>query len=356
MDVAVFGAGVGGLTTAITLTKHGHRCQVYEHSDQRMQAGMGFILTPSGLDCLTSLGLQVMGTPLYRFTRRDKSGEVLNEQALLPGTMGVARCAMLNELKAALPEDTLTVGKRLLQLDFEANGHVAAAHLSAGKTVRADLYVAGDGIRSRAREQLFPRQPLVMARVQEIVGFVECTDTARWANHSLNKFHTEAGGIAFGILPVSDKHVVWYMQFDSELYPAPTQDANLIGDFVRRLVRHWADPIAHLLSKTDFSRVHVWHPVDNDLVTHFYQGNLVLVGDAAHPFLPFASQGVSAAIADAVSLANHLMLESNMQRALAQYSDERRAQCRPYIGQGRALARLFLAERVSGDATIPIAH
>lgn len=356
MDVAVFGAGIGGLMTAITLARHGHHCHVYEHSDQRMQAGMGFILTPTGLDCLSSLGLRVEGTPLRRFTRRDKSGEVLNEQALLPGTMGVARCAMLNELKVALAEGTLTVGKRLQQLDFDAAGHVTAAHLSNGQAVQADLYVAGDGIRSRAREQLFPRQPLVMARVQEVVGFVECADTARWANHSLNKFHAEAGGIAFGILPVSDKHVVWYMQFDSERYPAPRQDATLVGNFVRGLVSGWSDPIAHLLTKTDFSRVHVWQPVDNNLVPHFYQGNLVLVGDAAHPFLPFASQGVSAAIADAISLANHLMLESNMPRALMQYSEERRAQCLPYIGQGRALARLFLAERIAGDATIPIAH
>jgi 2-polyprenyl-6-methoxyphenol hydroxylase-like FAD-dependent oxidoreductase len=204
------------------------------------------------------------------------------------------------------------------------------------------LYVGAEGIHSRCRRALFPHWPTCQFRVPEIVGLVRSPETVRWAANHLNKFHAEEGGIAAGVLPVDAEHVVWYLQFDAQRFPAPPENAQACRAFVRDLIGGWAKPIPDLLSKTDFTQVHLWRPIDVDLIPYFARGNLALVGDAAHPLLPFTSQGVSSAIADAVALATWISSGSDLNAALAAYSANRRRECAPFVARGRELSQNFL--------------
>src|SRR5262249_20679227 len=168
-------------------------------------------------------------------------------------------------------------------------------------------------------------------------------------------------GIALGVLPVDAENVVWYVQFDARRFPPPGENGSASPEvrqaFVEKLVGDWADPVGDLLDTTDFSRVHLWRPVDSDLIPRFHHRNLVLVGDAAHPLLPFTSQGVSSAIADAVALANALQAAAgaDLGEALAVYSAQRREQCSPFVAKGRELTRRFLAPQVGTGALLPVA-
>ena len=159
--------------------------------------------------------------------------------------------------------------------------------------------------------------------------------------------------------------LIWYLQFDSQRFPQPAEDTANFAEtrkkFVTSLVGEWADPIPHLLSIADFSRTHLWRPLDTDLVPAFYRGNLVLVGDAAHPLSPFTSQGVSSAVADAVALAENLRpqnvkTQSDLEHALSRYSTERREQCAPYVAKGRELTRHFLTPEIGSTILLPIAE
>jgi len=200
--------------------------------------------------------------------------------------------------------------------------------------------------------------------------------------------------MALGTLAVDAEHLIWYLQFDAKRFPPPAEDgesrneaepdlrgeasesgaekliaqaALLSGlersdrikarrDFARSLAGDWADPIPHLLNITDFSRTHFWLPLDVDLVPQFHRANVVLVGDAAHPLSPFTSQGVSSAVADAVALAEALRNQSNLEAALARYSQERREQCAPYVAKGRELTRHFLSPQIGSTILLPIAE
>jgi cystathionine beta-lyase len=242
---------------------------------------------------------------------------------------------------------------------------VTQARLNTGATVKADLYVSAEGIRSRARQALFPSWPATQAQVLEIVGMVQCKNTVRWASNNFNKFHAVTGGIALGTLAVDSEHVIWYLQFDSQRFPQPAEDAANFAEmrkkFVASLVGDWAEPIPHLLSIADFSRTHLWRPLDTDLIPSFYRGNLVLVGDAAHPLSPFTSQGVSSAVADAVALAETLRPENvktppDLEHALSRYSTERSEQCAPYVAKGRELTRHFLTPEIGSTILLPIAE
>lgn len=321
---------------------------------------MGFIMMPQGLAGLRSFGVALPdiagGVPLHRYRHRNAAGKIVGEQAMPAGAFAVCRRDLMAALEQALPGDgVLAYGAELDTLRFDASGHVAAARLRSGERIQAGLYVGADGHRSRARQELFPHWPMAQARVMEMVGITGNAQVRHWARCDLNKFHADDGGIAIGLLPVNDEHVVWYLQFDSQRFPPPAPDPSARRVFAHRLVGAWADPIPSALAGCDFSRVHLWRPVNGDLVPRFHQGNLVLVGDAAHPLLPFTSQGVSSAIADAVLLADALAAEDVLGDALAAYSIERRQHRAPFVAQGRALTRNFLAPQAA-SALLPVAQ
>lgn len=373
MEIAVFGAGIAGLMTAITLRRRGHKCHVYERSRQAQAAGMGFILVPEGIARLESFGVQlsgeVSGTALNRYLCRDAAGRIVFEQAMPAGARGIRRRDLTTALTRALGEEEILVFGELSNLEFREDFHVVEAELKTdarSSRIKADLYVGAEGVNSRARQALFPDWPTTPDRVPEMVGLVRCEKAVAWAEHNLNKFHADEGGIALGVLPVDAEHVVWYLQFDAMRYPMSRELINGYGRggaearriFVESLVGTWAYPIPSLLGITDFSRVHLWRPIDTDLVPCFHRGNVVLVGDAAHPLSPFTSQGVSSAIADAVALAKEVSgAESpgGLEQALSRYSAQRHDQCAPFLAKGRELTDRFLEPLSESSDILPIA-
>jgi len=368
MDVAIFGAGIAGLMTAITLRAQGHNCSVYERSRRAHDAGMGFILLPEAIAGLDQLGVQLIGDcsgiPLERYLCRIAHGDILYQQAMPPGSRSFRRYDLIAALgKAFGTMQSVQFDASLKHLEFGAGGRIKAARLSSGEVVTADLFIAADGTHSRARRELFPDWPTRPARVTEIVGIVRSRDIIRWAGHDLNKFHAAEGGLAFGVLPVDQEHIVWFLQFDSTSFPLSSgAEGNNEAWRVhaQKLTRGWANPIPHLLAMTDPSQVHLWRPIDADLVPTFYQQNLVLIGDAAHPLSPFTSQGVSSAIADAMVLANALETctkneNGHLALALASYSNQRYRQCVPYLSKGRELTQKFLAPLSPNSCWLPLA-
>jgi 2-polyprenyl-6-methoxyphenol hydroxylase-like FAD-dependent oxidoreductase len=376
MEIAIFGAGIAGLMTAIALHAHGCRCRIYERLRDGYESGMGFILMPEGLACLQKFGVHITGALLHHYCCRDEKGRILHEEAMPAGARAIRRRDLIAALVRALPEqDVLIFDAELENLAFDEGGRVTSARLNSSKgplQLQADLYVGADGHRSRARQAMFPDWPEPPAEVFEIVGLARCYNTNRWTGNDFNKFHGHTGGLALGVLPVDADHVVWYLQFDAKRFPLPDElpdaaaNAERRRAFVENLAGHWADPIRHLFTITDFSRVHVWRPIDANLAPHFHRANLVLVGDAAHPLLPFTSQGVSSAIADAVTLAKNLTayrvdsadgyLQTDLAQALSAYSNERRGQCAPYVAKGRELTRHFLSRRVASHTWLPLAQ
>ena len=355
MEVAVFGAGVAGLTSTITLHTQGAHCHIYERSRMSHDAGMGFILMPQGIACLETLGVHLPGVLLERYRAREAGGRILQEEGMPAGARGLRRRDLMASLMRALPgESTPSFEVELEGFEFGEAGRVVAARLSSGERVRADLYVAADGIHSRAREALFPDWPAADAPVLEIVGIAGGDEVVRWAGHDFNKFHAPGGGVALGILPVDPEHVVWYVQFDAQRFPPPPDGAEARQAFVESLVGDWADPIPRVLAASDFTRVYMWRPEETDLIPHFHRENLVLVGDAAHPLSPFTSQGVSSALADAVTLAQAVGGHGDLTEALAAFTRQRRAQCLPYVAQGRELTQRFLAP-LGENVVLPIA-
>src|SRR5262249_36178602 len=135
MEVAVFGAGIAGLMTAISLRDQGHRCSVYERGRQAHDAGMGFILVPEGIACLERFGVHLIepsvGRELDDYFCRDSSGKIIFEQVLPPGTRGVRRRDLTAALMGALGGDEPVLFDQALDgLEFDNDGDVSVAKLT----------------------------------------------------------------------------------------------------------------------------------------------------------------------------------------------------------------------------------
>src|SRR5262245_22332337 len=102
MDIAIFGGGIAGLMTAITLTSSGHKVHVYERSPQSYEAGMGFILVPECIECLQSFGISLAGMALDRYCYRDAAGPVLHEQTMPSGSRAIRRRDLIAALARPL--------------------------------------------------------------------------------------------------------------------------------------------------------------------------------------------------------------------------------------------------------------
>ena len=199
MDIAIFGAGIAGLMAGITLRAQGHHCRIYERMRRGHETGMGFILMPEGIDCLRAFGVNLIGensgAPLQRYYCRNSLGQILYEQPLPLGTRSIQRRQLVSALIQGLPaEGAPFFDAELSALDFDDAGNVTQARLSTGEVLKADLYVSAEGIRSRARQALFPDWLAPQAQVLEVVGMVECSSTVRWASNNFNKFHAVNGG------------------------------------------------------------------------------------------------------------------------------------------------------------------
>jgi 2-polyprenyl-6-methoxyphenol hydroxylase-like FAD-dependent oxidoreductase len=360
MDIAIFGAGIAGLMAAITLHADGHRCRIFERQSQLPESGMGFILTQDGMNLLNQFHVPLdwnrAGMSLDRYYHRDTHGEVLGEEQMPDGAVGICRHDLVAALRAGVQGKVeLSFGKAASKIELDERQFVRGVEINSGEKVTADLYVGSDGVNSRARQALYPEWPAQPGRVMEVVGLSGSTRAIQWAGKNFNKFHAVAGSIAIGVLPVNGDQIVWYAQFDADTYKPPQLSATSMQSFVQQLVGDWADPIPEMLATTDFSRAHLWRTVDSDMIPSFNANNLVLCGDAAHPLLPFTSRGVSSALADAVVLARVLRERRPLLQSLTAYSKERRGQCASYVSSGRDLMRKFLAPQNAANTFLPIA-
>ncbi len=126
------------------------------------------------------------------------------------------------------------------------------------------------------------------------------------------------------------------------------------------MVGSWPDPIPQLIDETDFMESHVWRTTDFDALDRLHDGRVALAGDAAHAFLTFTSQGVSAALEDAEALAECFaehFERDGVAKVFEAYDARRRPGLQKMVDDGRELARRFLyPERYLDGRKLPLVY
>lgn len=317
MKIGIAGAGVGGMAAAIALQKQGHDVTIFERARAFGRIGADVNLTPNAVHALDGLGVgevlrRTAARPEYRISRTWDSGAETSRLPMSTAAQERYGAPQLTihraDLLAAL-ENTLAPGTIRFATPVEGAmpyGDGAAAILGDGTRFEADLLIGADGIHSAVRRALFGEDH---PRFTGLVSYRAVFPRERGGGiPNLDSFTKWWG-------PTSDRQIVTFpLNRGSEIFVFATtaqedwteEGWTLPGD-IGALRAAYADfhPEARALldacETVTRSALHVREPMQ-----HWSSGATTLLGDAAHPMVPFMAQGACMASEDAVVLARAL--------------------------------------------------
>ncbi len=347
-DVIIVGAGIGGLTLALTLHRAGIPCRVYEVADEIRPVGVGVNLLPHAVRELSALGLQDALASVAVTTQEavffNRFGQLIYRESLgrfagfewpqFSIHRGDLQAVLLEAFRARVGADRLHLGWRCTGADQDGDGvavHFRRTSDDAELPVQhGAVVVACDGIHSVIRKELYPGEgdPVYS-------GYNMWRGVTRWPPFLSGASMVRAGWLATGkmvIYPIRDaidaegrQLVNWVAEIETPHYKR--RDWNRPGnldDFFGAVADwrfDWLD-VPAFLHAADV--VLEFPMVDQDPLPRWSFGRITLLGDAAHPMVPRGSNGAGQAILDAQALADALAAHADPVHALQAYEDSRR--------------------------------
>jgi 2-polyprenyl-6-methoxyphenol hydroxylase-like FAD-dependent oxidoreductase len=337
-DIFVAGAGIGGLTAALALAARGCRVAIFEQAPQLEVVGAGIQLSPNATRILRDLGVAERLQPSAvvpdgLVVRSGASGQQIVRMPLgddaerrhgAPYWM-VHRGDLQAALVAAVetnPNITMALGAKVEDFAIVGRGVTVKVRRGTGlEEKQGDALIGADGLWSTLRARVGNReQPRFRHRTawRSLVAAAEVPEPFRepvvqlWLGGNAHLVHYPVrGGEAINIVAIArdaEERSGWSGE--------GTRDA-LIEHF-----SHWSQHVRSLLMRPADWRT--WSLYDMPTLRHWGAGPVTLIGDAAHPMLPFLAQGAGMAIEDAAVLARQLsQAPDDIPAALRAYEAER---------------------------------
>lgn len=334
--VVVAGAGIGGLAAALALGRRGCDVRVFEQADQVAEIGAGLQISANGQAVLQALGvptgagLASQGTEL-----RDYRGGRLVANLPPPRagrTLYFHRADLIGLLKSAAQHAGAAIVPGARVRSCETDG----VTLSDGTRHLADFVVAADGGRSTLRAGLNRAGQAVFSHQ------VAWRATIPW---------DRSDGPGHAVLTMAPgKHVVTYPLRAHELMNIVAVEERSDWteeswrrngdrqDFLTRFAE-FAGPAKIILERVE--TVHLWALFLRPVAETWQNGTMALLGDAAHPTLPFMAQGACLALEDAWVLAASLAGADTIAAGLAAYETARKDRARRVVAAASGNARNF---------------
>ncbi|MBS0561347.1 MAG: FAD-dependent monooxygenase [Proteobacteria bacterium] len=348
--VAVIGGGIGGLATAAALQRTDADVTIYERSSQLSEIGAGIQLTPNAVRVLNALGcgdgLEEFGFRPESITGLDwRTGKLLFRKPLIEvcrerygaDYFHIHRADLHRVLLRRVEGTPVRLGAACTGLDTGGAGP-ATVTLADGSKVEADAVIGADGIHSMVRQAVIGAQPA------RFTGHV-CWRTTI----PVDKPRPELAEPRTTIWLGPKGHVVTYYvhagtainliaiieadEWTEESWTAPSSREAMIATFAG-----WHPKMLTLFQMA--TDVFKWGLFDRDPLPRWTKGRTTLLGDAAHPMLPYLSQGAGMAIEDAFVLARALEAHADAAAALAAYETVRRPRT----------SQVQLASRAQGES------
>ncbi|WP_126284463.1 flavin-dependent oxidoreductase [Burkholderia stagnalis] len=348
-QIVIAGAGIAGLTLALSLHARGVAVKVFEAAPRIEPLGVGINIQPYASGVLHELGLLDALADQAVTTREmvfyTQHGQRIYSLPLgkyahhafpqLSIHRGMLQLALLNAAFERLGPDFLITGHAFSAFTQDARKVTAEfVDTSTGATVRqveCDALIGADGVNSRIYRQLYPDGPQLAKN-----------GVLMWRGVTIAPpFLTGASMIRIGvpshgklvIYPIrndvnarGDQLINWVAEIDAPLYESiarahPGSGQAFAECFASRNF-DWLD-IPGLLAQAAAPVIEM-PMADRDPLPRWQSGRVTLIGDAAHPMVPVGSNGAGQAILDAHSLAERLAGATDVVEALSAYEHDRR--------------------------------
>ncbi len=365
--IAIVGAGIGGLSAALTLARAGLVVTVFERADAVAAFGAGVQLSPNATAVLAELGLldavrRRAVAPSEVLIRQGRDGVALAHIPLADGRFAAPFLVVLRaDLQGVLAEAVrhedavvLRLGQRVTALADAADGVrvVVAGQPPSGE--RFDGVVGADGIRSGIRRQLAGRAPddavpAGRSAWRSLIASAAAPDDARhprsnlWLGDKAHLVHYPVdGGRAINVVAIVDE--IATPSDDATFWSTPADGALLGTRF-----SGWAEPVRQLIGAASDWRK--WPLFDRPPLARWSRGSVTLLGDAAHPMLPFLAQGAAQSIEDAAVLGQCAAARpTDLARAFSDYERLRKPRTARIQLESRRMGRVYHLARPASYA------
>lgn len=360
--VLIAGAGIGGLSVALTLQQIGVPCVVFESVADIKPLGVGINIQPNavrelyemgfGPDALDAIGLQTKewalvglnGNDVYSELRGFKAGYNWPQYSVHRGKL---QFMLYHAALARLGARSIRPGLKVTGYRNHPDGKGVTALLEDRAGIRSEvegsLLIAADGLHSAVRQQMYPAQPPI-----------QWGGAIMWRGVTRGKpIRTGASFVGLG---THRQRVVFYPISAPDAHTG-LADINWIAEITvdnaggwsegdwNKQVRH--DDFMHHFEKWNYdwidipamlrgaSEVFEYPMIDRDPVPTWLEGNMVLLGDAAHVMYPTGSNGASQAIVDARVLGAAMLKHGVNANALQAYDTQLCPEISPLILRNR---------------------
>jgi len=361
LPLLVVGGGIGGIATALAMSRRGQAVRVLEQASEFREIGAGIQMPPNAFKAFAALGVLDAIQQVAAYPDDLKFGDMLTGEIVYRAPIDKAftdrfgypygllhRADILECLVAACRTSslvTLTSGERVTS--FQDTGSKVIVKTASGNTYEGCGLICSDGLWSMARAALvddgMPRTDgYVLCRgvvpVKDIPEELYSKTVTMWGGPGLDFFH----------YPLR-RHEIFNIgasYYDPDIRPGPHYPTITREDFLK----HFKDACPHvkaLLQHIDVSRTWVLHhrlPIKD-----WSKGRVTLLGDAAHPTSIYISQGACMALEDAVILAEIVSQTASIEEAFTRYRDVRYLRTARIQFTSREFGKLYHARGAQRD-------
>ncbi|MEI7478716.1 MAG: FAD-dependent monooxygenase [Actinomycetes bacterium] len=333
MEIAIVGAGIGGLTLAAGLSSDGHDVTVFERAGDLGEVGAGIQLSPNGTRVLLGLGLEVglrtIGTAAQRsvFRRWEDDREIAGSEL---GGIAESRWGA-PFFSVYRPDIIQLLSSACGQVDFFFDAQVVsvaevgdqvAVQLTESDEHLFDLVVGADGIHSAVRSSLWGEQPARFSGVvayRALVPFEFASDLPVDFTVRLGP----GGHVVSYFIGKDQRYLNLVALADDRSWELESWTEPVAASVLQEQFSAWSPTVRRLLGAVEDS-VFRWALYDREPLPTWGKGRVTLLGDACHPMVPFMAQGACQAIEDADVLRQCLARQGTLVDALQRYEEARR--------------------------------
>lgn len=370
--ILILGGGIGGLAAALALARRGIPSQVLERRSLFEPEGAGIQIGPNGTRILQQLGIDgrlepLAGKPDVIHARSAISGQTLSRLPLgdwIAARHGAPYWVLhrsdlhhaLHEAAQAEPLIAITMGfaaQAVSNASAKDSDDTLIVEAAAGNTFAGRALIVADGLRSSLRDQIFDVPPLKFARKSAARAVITADEmppelrenaTAIWMSPNSHTIH----------YPVRAGREVALIFVRADAIASDDWSTSVAAEWITDCAREFAPPLRQLLATPrDWKK---WALYELPPLKHLNNANICLLGDAAHPTLPFLAQGGVLALEDAATLATCVAQSpEDITRAFAVYDRERLARTTSVVAQARRNGQIYHLDGIAArarDATL----
>lgn len=347
----VVGAGIGGLTAAVTLRSVGVDVEVYERARELKPAGGALSLMSNAVLALRTLGIDLkleehveILEQLHFRTKRGKLIRTLEFKEICDRlgapSFGLHRAELQSLLLAAAGDVPVTLGAQAT--GYEAGADGVRVRFADGSEAHGDVLIGADGFNSAIRRTLAgPETPFEP-------GYVCWVATPHFSHPAIPKqygAHYWGRGRRFGIANIGKGQVYWW---GTKNMPAEqARDWQGTRAEIEQTYAGWAPEVEACIQATPPEEITAFPARDRPFLERWGEGPVTLLGDAAHPMMTSLGQGAAIAMEDAAVLAHHLKGADDLPAALRGYERARLARTRSVVAAAHSLSELEQTERLT---------